>query len=148
AAAGARLAIVLAGNGLWREAADAFRRLVPATKENATAFDELAAAFHAAGQWGLEAELRQARLAVLSDAAAHAAAARAWLKLQAWDLALENARIASRIDPGNPARPALVAEILEAKGDRLAAAEVLTAALAARPRDPDLLTARARAYLA
>ncbi|MEK7469163.1 MAG: O-antigen ligase family protein [Planctomycetota bacterium] len=146
-AAGGRLAVFLARRGRWEEAAAVFWRLVPASRENAPGYDALAEAFGEAGQWGLEATVREARLAVTSDAAAHAAAARAWGKLEAWDAALVNARIAARLDPANMEGPCLVADFLEAQGDRLAAAQAVTDALASHPGDPLLLTRRANLYL-
>ncbi len=145
--AAARLASALARQGLWVEAAGVFQRGVPATRENAGAYDDLAAAFGEAGQWGLEATTREARLSVASDARAHAAAARAWAKLDAWDKALENAQIAMRLEPGSPAGPVLVADVLEGKGDRLAAAQAVTEALGARPGDASLLLRRGQLYL-
>lgn len=146
-AAAASLAASLAREGLWVEAAGVFQRHVPATRANAAAYDELAAAFGEAGQWGLEATTREARLAVTSDAPAHAAAARAWSRLQAWDKALENARIAMRLEPGSASGPVLVADVLEAKGDRLAAAQALTDALGMRAGDRALLLRRGQLYL-
>ncbi len=145
--AATHLAAALAREGLWVEAAGVFQRNVPATRDNVDAYDELAAAFGEAGQWGLEASTREARLAVHSDPWAHAAAARAWAKLEAWDQALENARIAMRLAPGSADGPVLVAEVLEAKGERLAAAQVLTDALGARPGDATLLLRRGQLYL-
>jgi Flp pilus assembly protein TadD len=70
-----------------------------------------------------------------SDAWAHGASARAWLKLGAHDRALERVVTASRIDPSNPAWPGLRGAILESKGDRVGAVEAYTAACALAPSD-------------
>lgn len=147
-AAAAHLAAWLAREGRWQDAAGVFGRLVPPTRANAPAYDALAAAFGDAGQWGLEAATREARLSVVSDAPAHAAAARAWARLEAWDKALENAQIASRLDPGGTSGPLLAADLLEGKGDRLGAAQSLTDALASRPGEASLILRRGQLYLA
>jgi len=125
----------LAKRGLWKAAQDAFDRGVATEAANAPWFDFYAAELGTVGQWGLEATVRDRRLAMKSDAWAHGASARAWLKLGAHDRALERVVTASRIDPSNPAWPGLRGTILESKGDRVGAVEAYTAACALAPSD-------------
>lgn len=142
-ASAARFAVFLARRGFWRDAAATFNRHVPVERSQTGEFDRMAEAFREEGQWGLEASVREARLRVRSDPAAHVAAARAWLRLGAFDPALDNARIAARIDPRDASHLALAAEIQEAKGDAIAALEAWAAALAAAPAHPEFLLRRA-----
>ncbi|MBI3857679.1 MAG: O-antigen ligase family protein [Planctomycetes bacterium] len=135
--AGARTvyASSLVKRGLWKEGLEAFDRGVPADAAQAGWYDYFAAQLEAAGQWGLEASLRDRRLSLRSDAWAHGASARAWLKLGALERAQERAVTAARIDPANAEWPALRGAILEAKGDRVGAVEAYTAACALAPAE-------------
>ncbi len=136
----AELAALLVRKGRWTEAGEVFDRGSPAGVE---AYDVFAGALQAAGQWGLEARVRDRRLALRSDPEAFAAAARAWGRLGAYDRAAELTRTAARIDPAAAAWPALEAEFRAAKGDRTGALHVLTEALARPAREPTLHLARA-----
>jgi len=127
----------LAKRGLWKAAQDAFDRGVATEAANAIWFDYYAAELNTVGQWGLEATVRDRRLGVKSDAWAHGAAATAWLRLGAYDRALERAVTASRVDPSNAAWPGLRGTILETKGDRIGAVEAYTAACGLAPSDLD-----------
>jgi tetratricopeptide (TPR) repeat protein len=148
AAARAVYAGWLARKGLWKAAQEAFDRGVAAEAANATWFDYYAAELSTVGQWGLEATVRDRRLAVKSDAWAHGAAATAWLRLGAHERALERAVTASRVDPSNPQWPGLRGTILEAKGDRVGAVEAFTAACGLAPSDLDWRLRRALVELA
>ena len=134
----------LAQRGLWKEAAEAFER-GPA---DAAGCDYFASRLEAAGQWGLEAAVRERRLQLRSDAWAHAAAARAWQKLGWLDRALERATTACRIDPTNPSWPGLRGDILGEQGERLRAVEAYTQALALAPADLEWKVRRAYVELA
>jgi tetratricopeptide (TPR) repeat protein len=147
-AARAAWAGFLARRGRWEEARAAFERGVPAEPEHAPAYDLFAQALGAAGQAGLEAVFRDRRLEIRSDPPAAAAAARAWARLGAYDRALERARAAARMDPLDPAGWALAAEILAARGDRLAAAEAYGEALRRAPSRGDLRARRGDLYAA
>jgi tetratricopeptide (TPR) repeat protein len=125
----------LVDRGLWQESLEAFERGVPVDASNSAWFDYFASRLEAAGQWGLEAMVRDRRLKVRSDAWAHAASARAWAKLGALDRALERAETAARIDPAKASWAGLRAEILEAKGDRVSAVEAYSAACALEPSE-------------
>ena len=125
----------LAARGLWKESLEAFDRGVAAEPANAPWFDYYAAQLAAAGQWGLEATVRDRRLAVKSDAWAHGASAQAWLRLGASDRALERVVTAQRVDPSNAQWPGLRGAILEAKGDRVGAVEAYTAACGLAPSE-------------
>ncbi len=126
----------LANRGLWKESMEAFERGVAADDPaNAIWFDYFASRLQQAGQWGLEATVRDRRLSLKSSAWAHAASAEAWLKLGAHDRALERAVTAQRVDPTNAAWAGLRGSILEAKGDRLGAVEAFTAACAIAPAE-------------
>jgi O-antigen ligase len=125
----------LVKRGLWKEASEAFDRGVPGEAANAPWHDYFASQLEAAGQWGLEASVRKRRLAVRSDAWAHGAAARAWLKLGAFGPAMEAAKTAARVDPSNAQWPGLQAAILETQGDRVGAVEAYTAAAALAPSE-------------
>jgi len=121
----------LAKRGLWKESAEAFER----GPVDSAGCDYFASQLEAGGQWGLEASVREKRLTLRSDAWAHAAAARAWLKLGWHDRALERATTATRIDPTQAQWPALRGAILAEKGDRLAAVEAYTQALSLAPAE-------------
>ncbi len=142
----ARFASFLARKNLWQDAADVFRRGVPPDPANVREYDDLAGAFHHAGQWGLEASLREDRLRVRSDPDAHAAAAAAWARLEAWDDALRHALIAVRIDPGRADWQVTLADVLAAKGDGLGAIGAFTEAVRIRPDDDALRMRRAGEY--
>ena len=138
----------LAKRGMLKESGEAFDRGVAATTANAPWFDYYAAQLGAIGQWGLEASVRDRRLAAKSDAWAHGASAQAWLRLGAFDRALERAVTASRVDPANAQWPGLRGAILEAKGDRVGAVEAYTAASSLAPSDLDWRLRRAVVELA
>ena len=138
----------LAKRGKWKEAQEAFDRGVAAEPANAPWFDFYASELGGVGQWGLEATVRDRRLAVKSDAWAHGAAATAWLRLGAHDRALERAVTASRVDPSNAAWPGLRGAILESKGDRIGAVEAYTAACGLAPSDLDWRLRRGAVELA
>jgi tetratricopeptide (TPR) repeat protein len=121
----------LAKRGRWEQAAEAFAR----GPVDAAGCDYFASTLESGGQWGLEAAVRERRLALRSDAWAHAASASAWLKLGALDRALERARTASRVDPTNARWAGLRAAILDAKGERTAAVEAWTEACALAPAE-------------
>jgi len=121
----------LAKRGLWKESAEAFDR----GPVDAAGCDYFASRLEEGGQWGLEASVREKRLTLRSDAWAHAAAARAWLKLGWNDRALERATTAARIDPAQAQWPALRAAILAENGDRMAAVEAYTQALSLAPAE-------------
>ncbi len=123
----------LVRRGRWKEGHDYFLKHVPESAEHARDFDAFADRLREAGQWGLEAALRERRLRAASDAPAHAAAAAAWLKLQVYDRALERITFALRIDPATAAWDGLKGGILAAKGARLEAIEAYTAA---KTKDP------------
>lgn len=130
-AARAMYAGALAARGLWKEAAEAFER----GPVDAAGCDYFASRLQAAGQWGLEAAVRERRLELRSDAPAHAAAARAWQQLGWLDRALDRATTAARIDPTTAAWPGLRGDLLAEKGERLAAVEAYTLALSLAPAD-------------
>jgi tetratricopeptide (TPR) repeat protein len=136
----ANLAAFLASQGEWTQAVEVFGR---ASSIDAGSFDVFASALSEAGQWGLEATIRDRRLEVLTDAPSMSHAARAWLRLGAHDRALERASAACRMDPSNPAWLSLKAEVQAAQGARAAAIESLTEALRLSPVDVGLLTRRA-----
>lgn len=142
----AAFAAHLARAGRWQDAADVFAAGVPAEPAFVPDFDTLAAAFHHAGQWGLEAALRSRRLSIQSSPDAHAAAAAAWARLQAWDPALLHARIAVRSDPANADWQARLGDILDAKGETMEAIAALTEAVRLRPNDTALRLKRAGMY--
>jgi O-antigen ligase/tetratricopeptide (TPR) repeat protein len=148
AAARAVYAGWLAKRGLWKESSEAFDRGVAALAANAKWFDYYAAQLLEAGQWGLEATVRDRRLAVKSDAWAHGAASQAWLRLGAYDRALERAQTASRVDPANPQWPGLKGAILESKGNLVGAVEAYTAACGLAPSDLEWRRRRALVEIA
>jgi Flp pilus assembly protein TadD len=128
----AHLAGFLARKGRWREGMDLFDR---AGARSARAHDVFAEALAAVGQWGLEATVREKRLAIQSDAWAYAAGARAWLRLGEHSRALEMASTAARIEPQSADWHALRAQALRARGDRVAAAEAYTVAIRCAPME-------------
>ena len=139
----------LAKRGLWKESLEAFERGVPAADpENAIWFDYFAAQLRQVGQWGLEATVRDRRLALRSNPWAYGASAQAWLKLGAHEQALERALTAQRVDPANASWPALRGTILEAKGDRVGAVEAYTLACALAPAELEWRLLRGLAELA
>ncbi|HYE98655.1 MAG TPA: hypothetical protein VEJ18_07070, partial [Planctomycetota bacterium] len=130
----------LAERGFTAQAQAAFER---GAGTSTAAHDRYAASLEAIGQWGLEAAVRDRRLRLASDPAAHAAAARAWLRLGVHEKAMEQARYASRTDPASPSHRALKAEILLAQGRLEDALAAMGEALSLAPRDPALLRRRA-----
>lgn len=139
-------ASALARAGRWKEALEAFLRRVPADPAAAAVHDRFADALSAAGQWGLEATVRERRLSAKSDPSAHAAAARAWLRLGALDRALDRAEQACRVDPGRWDWFALRAEVQRAKGEGEKALESLMRAASLAPLEPSLVRRRASLY--
>jgi O-antigen ligase/tetratricopeptide (TPR) repeat protein len=135
AAAHAVYAAALVKRGWWKEGMEAFERGVPVEAANAVWYDYFAGRLREAGQWGLEATLRDRRLGLKSTPWAHGAAAEAWLKLGAFDRALERAVTAQRVDPSNAQWAALRGAILEAKGDRVGAVEAYTDAYGLAPSE-------------
>jgi tetratricopeptide (TPR) repeat protein len=137
---------LVVAKGRWREGLDAFKRGVPETPANAAVYDAFAARLTAAGQWGMAAAILDRRLKVKSDPPAQAAAARAWSKLEAWDRALDAARMARRTDPLNVEWILLEAEVL--RGDRQLekALESLMEALRLAPLEVGVLMQRASLY--
>jgi O-antigen ligase/tetratricopeptide (TPR) repeat protein len=127
--------------------AQVFERGCPDTAAQAPAYDLFAAALGEAGQWGIQALILDRRLKAKSDASAYAASATAWFKLGAFDRALEQAKFACRIDPGRADWHALLAAVLRAKGERLAAAESYSEALVLSPMNLDYRGARGGTYL-
>lgn len=142
-AARTNYAAALARRGLWQLGMEAFNRGAGNHPDDAVWYDQFAAQLHKAGQWGLEATVRDRRLQLRSDAWAYAASARAWFRLGATDLALERARTASRIDLISAEWPALCGEILAAKGERTAAIESYSEACARAPAEIDWKLQRA-----
>ncbi len=140
----AHMAGFLVRRALWTEGMALFDKFCGG---NAAAHDVFAAALESAGQWGLEAVVRERRLAVESDAWAHAAAARAWLRLGELSKALERAEMASRIEPLGPAWHALRGDVLRARGRRMEAAEAYGEAIRAAPMELGYRMARASTYL-
>ncbi len=139
----------LAKRGLWKEALEAFERGVAgADPANVIWFDYFAAQLRSAGQWGLEATVRDRRLSLKSSAWAYGASAEAWLKLGAHEQAMERAVTAQRVDPVNASWPALRGSILEAKGDRVGAVEAYTVACALNPAELEWRLRRAQVELA
>ncbi|MBI2933089.1 MAG: O-antigen ligase family protein, partial [Planctomycetes bacterium] len=142
-AARAEMAGALVDRGYWRQGMELFDR-GPA---DAAAFDAFAGALRRAGQWGLEADVRDRRLQMKSDAAAYAAAAQAWSRLDAYERALEHATTATRLDPANAAWHAIKGEILRAHGDRMSALEAVVEAVRLAPRELATRILRARLYV-
>ncbi len=141
----AGLAGFLVERGDWLRAKEVFNRGCPSLPANVAAYDSFAAALERAGQWGLEAEVRKRRLALSSAGAGHAAAARAWERLGAYEEALGFAKTACAIDPTDPRGFAARASIEVALGRSLDAVETLSSGLAARRgSDPGLRLQRAR----
>jgi tetratricopeptide (TPR) repeat protein/O-antigen ligase len=146
AAAGA-FAGFLIGKGKWREALEVFSKGCPEAPENAGIFDAFAARLEAEGQWGIEATIRARRVRVKSDPAAHGAAARAWLRLQAADRALEQALLARRTDPTNVEWVVLIGDIHRAGRAPDKALEAYVEAVRMAPLDVNHLFRRASLYL-
>src|SRR4029079_3633986 len=94
----------------------------------------------------MAASILDRRLKVKSDPPAQAAAARAWAKLEAWERALDAARMARRTDPLNVEWILLEAEVL--RGDRQLekALESLMEALRLAPLEVGVLLRRASLY--
>jgi tetratricopeptide (TPR) repeat protein/O-antigen ligase len=136
APARAAFASELVRRGRWKEGVDFFSRHVPGRAEHAPLFDAFADRLRDAGQWGLEAGIRDRRLSAASDAPAHAAAALAWSRLGVHDEALKRIVTAARIDPTRAEWDGLRGALLAAKGERRAAVDAYTAA---RSKDPATL---------
>jgi tetratricopeptide (TPR) repeat protein/O-antigen ligase len=143
----ALFAVELAKRGRWREARALFDRHVPAVPENARWYDAFAAGLQASGQWGQEAQIRERRLEAASDPQAHAASARAWLKLGVHERALDRAAMAARIDPSKADWAGLKGDILAAQGRPLEAMEAYTAARALAPDSLEWALRRGRLAL-
>ena len=136
----------LMGKGRWKESLEAFERGVPASAANAAVYDGFAQRCDAEGQWGIAATVRERRLKVRSDPAAHGAAARSWLRLLAFDRALAQAAHARRIDPANPEWPALQGEVHRAAGALELSLEALMEAVRLAPGDQAPLLKRGALY--
>lgn len=152
-------AAFLVDRGLWREGVEAFDRLsgghvaaaagAAAVAAAAADLDMFAGRLHAAGQWGLEAEMRERRLAIASDAAAYVAAARVWARLGAFERAAERASTAARIDPSNARWHALRGQMLmRVEGRGMEAIEAWTEAARLAPQDWEIRAGRGHAFLA
>jgi O-antigen ligase/tetratricopeptide (TPR) repeat protein len=146
-AAWGALASFLVSKGKWLEAQALFDRTVPPVPENAAVFDRFGEALKSAGQWGMEALVRERRLAVYAEAKPIADAARAWTNLEAWDKALARITQACRIDPTNLEWMALKADICTAKGDKEGALEAYAQAVTRAPLDAGLRFKRAALYM-
>lgn len=145
-AAVASLASFLASKGRWKAAQELFDRSVPAVRENTAAFDLFADALRDAGQWGLEAMLRDRRLEIYTDPRPVAASAEAWARLGAWDRALERASQACRIDPASTEWVILKADLYRQSGHPDKALESYVLAVQQSPLDVGLLFKRAALY--
>jgi tetratricopeptide (TPR) repeat protein len=143
----AELAGFLARKGRWEEAMQVFQRGCPPEAANAAAYDAFAGALEQSGQWGLEAQVREKRLEVKSDAGGYAAAARAWGRLGVVERAVERASMAAQIEPMRSAWHALHADQLRAKGDLEGAREALSRAIRWASRDASLYVRRGRLFL-
>ena len=132
--------------GKWREGLDAFRRGVPETPASAPVFDAFAVRLEAAGQWGMSASILDRRLKVKSDPAAQGRAARAWAKLEAWDRALDAARMARRTDPLNVEWVVLEADVLRSGKELEKALEAYMEAVRLAPLEVGILLKRAALY--
>jgi tetratricopeptide (TPR) repeat protein/O-antigen ligase len=148
AAAWGAMAAFLASKGQWTAAQSLFDHSVPSVRENVVIFDRFGDALRSTGQWGMEALVRERRLALYADARSIADAARAWANLEAWDKALERVTQACRIDPVNVEWVTLKADIYMARGDTDRALESFILAVQMSPHDPGLLERRARIYMA
>jgi len=134
------------GRGRWKESQEAFERGVPAAPANSAIYDAYAARCEGEGQWGIGVVVRERRLKVKSDPAAHGRAARAWLSLDAHDRALAQASQARRTDPASAEWPALQGEILRAKGDLEGSLAAWMEAIRLAPKDPGPRLKRASLY--
>jgi len=146
-AAWGALAAFLSSKGQWAAAQTLFDQKVPSTPENVLVFDRFGESLKTAGQWGMEALLREKRLGVYADAKSIADAARAWANLEAWDKALERATQACRIEPMNMDWVTLKADIYNAKGDTDNALQSYVLAVMMSPLDVKLLFKRASLYM-
>jgi tetratricopeptide (TPR) repeat protein len=133
----------LVARGRWKRGMEIFEQGCPATEEHAKAYDAFAGHLRRAGQWGMEAAVRDRRLAALSDARAYAASAQAWMRLGAPKEAAKRLETAARIDPGNAAWHAQLAEARRAGGERAGALEAYTEAVRL---DPSYRARRAAFY--
>jgi O-antigen ligase/tetratricopeptide (TPR) repeat protein len=134
------LAAWLVRRGRWEEAGGVFDR---SGSSDPAAFDRFADALSSAGQWGLETRLRERRLALRTDGAGCAAAARAWSRLGVHDRAVDRARTAAGIEPRDAAWALLEADCRRAAGDSKGALESLTEAIRRTGSDASLRRARA-----
>ncbi len=137
----------IVAKGKWREGLDAFKKGVPEVPGNAGVYDAFAARLTSAGQWGMAAAILDRRLKVKSDPPAQAAAARAWAKLEAWDRALDAARMARRTDPLNVEWVLLEAEVLRSDRQLEKSLEALMEALRLAPLEVGVLMRRAALYV-
>jgi tetratricopeptide (TPR) repeat protein len=145
AAAGA-LAEFLAGRGKWREALEVFTKSCPEVPENARIYDSFATRLQEQGQWGMESVIRSRRVQFKSDAPAHGASARAWLRLEAFDRALEQGMLARRSEPWNTEWIVLVGDIHRADRALEKALEAYAEAVRMAPLDISHLLRRASLY--
>jgi tetratricopeptide (TPR) repeat protein len=145
AAAGA-FAGFLVGKGKWREGMELFEKGCPEVPANAAVFDAFATQLEADGQWGMAAAVRDRRVGIKSDPAAHAAAARAWGRLEAWDRAQEQALLARRTDPSRVEWVLLSGDLHRAAHELEKALEAFVEAARLAPAEPGPLQKRASLY--
>jgi tetratricopeptide (TPR) repeat protein/O-antigen ligase len=142
-AAAGEFAAYLVEKGSWEQAHALFEHRVAQDLESLSAFDRFAGALHEAGQWGLEASVRDRRLEISTDAAGYAASSMAWFRLGFHERALEKIHNAVLIDPVNPGWLRTEAEVLLAMGKEREAFEALSKAVALAPTDATLRLRRA-----
>jgi O-antigen ligase/tetratricopeptide (TPR) repeat protein len=145
-AAWGEFAGLLVAKGQWRQGLEAFRRGCPEVSANASVFDAFARRLTAEGQWGMAAAILERRLKLISDPAAHGAAARAWGRIEAYDRALLEAELARRTDPLNPEWVALTGDLLREDHQLGKALEWYMKAVRLAPLDLDLRLRRASLY--
>jgi tetratricopeptide (TPR) repeat protein len=145
-AAAGGFASLLVGKGRWRDALDVFSKGCPEHPANAAVFDGFADRLQAEGQWGMEASVRARRVSFRSDPTAHGAAARAWLRLEAFERALEQAQLARRTDPSNVEWVVLLGDIHRASRSLERALEAYVEAVRMAPLDVRHILRRASLY--
>ena len=129
--------------GQWKEGVDLFNQR---WKGDPTAADYFANRLSHAGQWGLEAMVRERRLENNSDRAAWVATGRTWFRLGRFERASECAETAMRIDPTSPEGWILRGDILVASTEEMKAIEAFTGALRLDPENIYLRMKRGRLY--
>jgi cytochrome c-type biogenesis protein CcmH/NrfG len=146
AAAAGAFAGFLAGKGKWRDALAVFAEGCPEDPAYARVFDTFADRLEAEGQWGTAAAIRERRVGVRSDSAAHAACARAWQRLEAYDRALDQALLAHRMDPSNAEWVLLLGDLHRENYDTRKALENYMEAVRLAPLELKPLHRRATVY--